>query len=391
MAFSETIQQLLDAGILDPQFYEQLIMECQILGVSHVEQILKEFYHYPKKLTLDMQDLCAIPVSIQQLLELESLSVQRARLEKLAPHVFNELINLKHLELSYCSIRSLPLHIFDSLHSLESLSLRYTFIEELDDDLFAELHNLKELNLSWMLLYNLSYQHLRNLTQLNFLNISHLHNISQWSLDTFKGLHNLTYLQIDTKQLVRIPPQALVLPKLQFFLLTDEDYKINDAYFINIVNYKQHSHLSSIAIQHLARVFENHHYIDEFKSSTPYYMPIYMLHPSQLYINEDKLASVKDQISKDGVETLDPVPIRDLLGLIVSTDGHTRLFALKQLGYTEALVIWDYDDMDWDAYEICVQWCITEGKDEVQKLHELNDNDYKIMWLDRCKKVFGSN
>jgi hypothetical protein len=69
------------------------------------------------------------------------------------------------------------------------------------------------------------------------------------------------------------------------------------------------------------------------------------------------------------------------------------LFALSKMGIQEARVIWDEDDMDWDAYWICVQWCLEEGVESVIDLENriLDAEDYQRLWLDRCKRMRKEN
>jgi hypothetical protein len=118
------------------------------------------------------------------------------------------------------------------------------------------------------------------------------------------------------------------------------------------------------------------------------YRNIQSLQPSQLYISKQKLAAVESWLSEN-IDTYEPIPIKELDGRIVSTDGHTRLFALSRMGIQEARVVWDEDDLDWDAYRICVQWCLEEGINSVIDMENriLDGEDYQRLWLDRCKKM----
>jgi hypothetical protein len=48
------------------------------------------------------------------------------------------------------------------------------------------------------------------------------------------------------------------------------------------------------------------------------------LQPSQLYISQDKLSAVQTTTDYSSPEGVQPIPVKDLGGLRVMTDGHTR-------------------------------------------------------------------
>lgn len=116
-------------------------------------------------------------------------------------------------------------------------------------------------------------------------------------------------------------------------------------------------------------------------------LPIDKIQLSQLYISSSKLAEVMKAFESGNENELEPIPIKDLDGNMVSTDGHTRLLAWYLHGYKEVECEWEDVEMDWEAYRICVQWCREEG---IQSIADLNDrilspDDYQILWLDRCR------
>ncbi|MDX9954829.1 MAG: hypothetical protein RBT75_12070 [Anaerolineae bacterium] len=113
------------------------------------------------------------------------------------------------------------------------------------------------------------------------------------------------------------------------------------------------------------------------------------LQPSQLYISAEKLAAVESQWQPSLLETLDPIPVKELDGRIIYTDGHTRAFAALRQGFTEVPVIWNEDALDWDAYRICVTWCQNEGITTIMDLATriLPHEDYEILWHGRCRTM----
>ena len=115
--------------------------------------------------------------------------------------------------------------------------------------------------------------------------------------------------------------------------------------------------------------------------SQVFQMALDRLQPSQLYISAGKLRKVLET-----AEPPDPIPIKKLGAYLVMTDGHTRAFAAWSHGQTEVPVEWDEDDMDWEAYEICVQWCMEENIHTVADLVDrvVDAETYQALWLDRC-------
>jgi len=108
---------------------------------------------------------------------------------------------------------------------------------------------------------------------------------------------------------------------------------------------------------------------------------------SQLYISSAKLAVVMKVFESGNEKELEPIPIKELDGNLVSTDGHTRLLAWYLHGYKEVECEWEDLEMDWDAYRICVQWCREENIDTIADLKDriLDPEEYQVLWLDRCR------
>ena len=122
---------------------------------------------------------------------------------------------------------------------------------------------------------------------------------------------------------------------------------------------------------------------DEFK------MGILDIQPSQLFISEVKLNKVSEWLGNKNIEYYQSIPVKKLNGKIIFTDGHTRAFELYQMGIENIRCIWHEDDLDWEAYQICVDWCIEEGITNISHLKQrVIDNDsYEVLWNDRCRKM----
>lgn len=110
------------------------------------------------------------------------------------------------------------------------------------------------------------------------------------------------------------------------------------------------------------------------------------IQPSQLYVSREKLSRVMEVLDSGGPGSLEPIPVKELNGEIVSTDGHTRALALYMKGISETEVEWEDTDLDWEAYEICVAWCKEEGILSIADLRNriVEPPEYQSLWLDRC-------
>ena len=117
--------------------------------------------------------------------------------------------------------------------------------------------------------------------------------------------------------------------------------------------------------------------------------PLLQLQPSQLFISREKLTHVLKQIDFNLPEKMAPIPIKSLSEEIIYTDGHTRALAAHQRGLTEIPIVWDEDDLDWEAYEICVGWCMEEGIYTIADLKDrvISHQEYKKLWYERCTKM----
>lgn len=115
-------------------------------------------------------------------------------------------------------------------------------------------------------------------------------------------------------------------------------------------------------------------------------MKVSDIQPSQLYISEKKLAKIKEKFNSKDISTLEVIPIKKIGKEIFYTDGHTRAFAAFQAGFTEIPVIWEDEELDWELYKICMNWCKNAGIYSIADLSDrvVNQKDYEILWYKRC-------
>jgi len=112
------------------------------------------------------------------------------------------------------------------------------------------------------------------------------------------------------------------------------------------------------------------------------------IQPSQLFINSEKLSLVMKTFDANP-RLIEPIPVKKIGEQIVFVDGHTRAFAVFLKSMSEVNVYWEEDELDWDAYEVCVDWCKKEGINTIADLKErvIPSNEYQVLWLDRCEKM----
>ena len=85
------------------------------------------------------------------------------------------------------------------------------------------------------------------------------------------------------------------------------------------------------------------------------------LQPSQFYISERKLASVEVWFDPADLSNFEPIPVKELDGVPVITDGHTRAVAALRVGVDRVPLVWDMDELDWRLYRACVTACRRRG------------------------------
>lgn len=118
-------------------------------------------------------------------------------------------------------------------------------------------------------------------------------------------------------------------------------------------------------------------------------MKLKEIQPSQLYISSEKLSEIMKTFNSANHELIEPIPIKKLGNEIIFVDGHTRAFAAFLHGLSEIPVYWEDEELDWDAYEICVEWCKKEGIRTIADLKDrvVSQKDYEILWYARCEEM----
>lgn len=118
-------------------------------------------------------------------------------------------------------------------------------------------------------------------------------------------------------------------------------------------------------------------------------MKLEEIQPCQLFIDSEKLARVLRDFDRLRPDSFAPVPVKNLEGRIIITDGHTRALAAFLRGFLEVRVFWEVEDLDWEAYGICVEWCKSEGICTVADLkgRVVSSEEFEVLWVERCRRM----
>ncbi|MEM0006737.1 MAG: hypothetical protein QXR89_00510 [Candidatus Bathyarchaeia archaeon] len=118
-------------------------------------------------------------------------------------------------------------------------------------------------------------------------------------------------------------------------------------------------------------------------------MKLSEIQPSQLYICSEKLSEVMKTFDGNNPTAMEPVPVKKLGEDVIFVDGHIRAFAAFLCGFSEVPVYWENEELDWDAYKICVEWCKEEGIRTIADLKGriVSQREYEKLWYERCEKM----
>jgi len=117
-------------------------------------------------------------------------------------------------------------------------------------------------------------------------------------------------------------------------------------------------------------------------------MRLDVIQPTQLYICLEKLVEVMKTFP-EAPELMEPIPVKKLGDKIILVDGHTKAFAAFLRGFSQVPVYWEDEELDWDAYRVCVEWC---EKENIRTIADLKgrvvpEKDYEILWYKRCEEL----
>jgi len=110
------------------------------------------------------------------------------------------------------------------------------------------------------------------------------------------------------------------------------------------------------------------------------------IQPSQFHLSKKKIAEVKKWFNPKDLSNFEPLPIKELNGKIIFTDGHTRAFVAYSAGLKHIPLIFDDDDLDWVMYERCIDACVEKNIITVSDLaeHIVDEHNYDLKWNKWC-------
>lgn len=119
------------------------------------------------------------------------------------------------------------------------------------------------------------------------------------------------------------------------------------------------------------------------------YADLEILRPSQLYISAPRLKQTLVWLESQEMMEIDPLPVKLLNRRLILTDGHHRALAMHLLGLSQAAIVLDEDDLDCEAYQVCVDWCVAERIISVKDLEKriVSEEDSKLLWNARCDEL----
>lgn len=87
--------------------------------------------------------------------------------------------------------------------------------------------------------------------------------------------------------------------------------------------------------------------------------------------------------------SIKPIPLATLGNEVIFLDGHTRALAVFLRGASDITVCWEDEEIDWEMYKICVEWCKEEGIRSIADLERriVSQEDYETLWIQRCRSL----
>lgn len=110
------------------------------------------------------------------------------------------------------------------------------------------------------------------------------------------------------------------------------------------------------------------------------------IQPSQFYISEKKIEDINKWFNPNDLSNFEAIPVKELNGKIIFTDGHTRAYVAYKAGIKNIPLYLENEELSWDVYQICVDECNIRGVFSIKDLDNkvLNQNDYKTLWNEWC-------
>lgn len=114
------------------------------------------------------------------------------------------------------------------------------------------------------------------------------------------------------------------------------------------------------------------------------------LQPSQFYLSEAKLETIRTWFQADDLSQFEPISIKQIDDQWIIVDGHSRLFVAYQHGLEMIPVQLEQEDWNWDFYRFCIQATKDKGITSIADLGTeiLTAVDYDTLWINWCDKQY---
>ncbi|CAK1584858.1 unnamed protein product [Parnassius mnemosyne] len=193
-----------------------------------------------QRLQLGHNEIVDINSSFLRFKDLQELSLEHNRIERILSRDFQNLFNLNKLYLSNNNISYIEKSSFDKMTFLNTLDLSDNFLFAIDKEVFSNTRYLQYVDLSRNKLKHISKELFRG-KNISFFSIQN--NIIEGELVTgmFIGLSDISELDISNQYLTSIADYAFMgLDNLEILLLNDNKIKsLSNKSFRNLQNVKE--------------------------------------------------------------------------------------------------------------------------------------------------------
>ena len=109
------------------------------------------------------------------------------------------------------------------------------------------------------------------------------------------------------------------------------------------------------------------------------------LHPSQLYLSEEKLQDIQMLYQSVEKHNINPISVLTFGDYLLITDGHHRAYQALLIGQNTISAEWDKDGGD-ELYHLYAQVCEERKVYSVLDLknHILPEDEYEAKWYNWC-------
>lgn len=117
---------------------------------------------------------------------------------------------------------------------------------------------------------------------------------------------------------------------------------------------------------------------------------------SQIYLSEEKIASITKWFHPEHMERFSPLAVHDFgNGMYTIVDGHSRAYVAYKSGVSRLPALYDNNDIVTGRigqmlYHADIDWCERFGLTHISRLGDriLNRRLYQKLWVERCDRSY---